>query len=376
MPITSQRFLNDLSKWGFTSFTGVPCSYFTGPVAIASNPNSDQSYTPAANEGAAFGMAVGNALAGRRTALFIQNSGFGNLVNPLTSLCLPYEIPVLVFMSMRGWPEAAKGEPQHYWTGKTSHQWLDSLHIPYANLTAESSDLTGALESASVAFEHRKPFFVLVGKGAVEDVQGSLDAWAVAQDPKIAISRDELISTVMSEVTEEVVLSTTGHMSRALFAHGDRPSNFYMQGSMGHLASIAAGLSVQPSDRKIYVLDGDGAVLMHAGALVASSSAPGNNIIHLVFANGTYASTGGQTVPGQVDFALLGQAMGYSRAVTVNSVNALAAELRIASTHPSSVLISVIGSAVTSETGERASEAISPRDMTTRLMEAQGRLLR
>lgn len=353
--ISSAQLLDGLSQIGITRFTGVPCSYFSGPIELASA-SPEFEYDPAANEGTAISAAAGAYLAGSETAIFMQNSGFGNIINPLTSLVLPYAIPVLVFVSMRGWPSASAGEPQHHWMGKVLPDWLDSLDVAHEVLSPDLAELQPTLERGRRALNAGRPFFVLVGKNVVEGLPAGDDS-----DPaREGVARSALVAAVVEAVEDTTpVLSTTGHMSRELFASGDRPANFYMQGSMGHLAAISLGVAKHTPARKIVVLDGDGAVLMHAGALANLAGAQTGNVIHVVYDNGIYASTGGQAVKSGVDFRALGESVGYGASSLAGTDEEFRMLLSSAMNGDTNALIVVAGRQESVGAGGRASESLS-----------------
>jgi len=353
--ISSAQLLKGLSDIGISRFTGVPCSYFSGPIALATS-SPEFEYEAAVNEGTAISSAAGAYLAGAPTAVFMQNSGFGNIVNPLTSLLLPYELPVLVFISMRGWPSARSDEPQHHWMGKLVPDWLRSLDIEHEVLSPEPNDLSQTLERARLTLQDGKSFFVLVGKDAIAGEPSSTHTQQVEQ----GIARSDLVAAVIDAVDDSTpVLSTTGFMSRELFAARDRDLNFYMQGSMGHLAAISLGIARHSPSRKVVLLDGDGAVLMHAGSLANLAGAATHNVVHVVFNNGLYASTGGQAVVTNVDFALLGESLGYRSTWLANDQDLLRAHLKSAMSSHANTLIVVTGGRDVSSAGGRAFESIS-----------------
>lgn len=315
------NFVTALSSRGWDSAAGVPCSTFDGPIAHL---GAARRYEASANEGTALGSAVGAALAGRRRAVLLQNSGLGNLVNPLASLVLPYRVPVLAFMSMRGWPDPAADEPQHEVMGRRTTAVLDALGVWHAFLDG-AEQLTRTLDEAEREIALERPAFVLVPRGTIGSHPGS----PLEPDPPTLPHSAEVAAAVSSWVSDDdVVVSTTGHLSRHLFAAADRPRSFYMQGSMGHAAAIALGYATARPRASVVVLDGDGAVLMHQGVLstIGAQNPPG--LIHLVVNNGCYASTGGQPATTRhTDLAAVARACGYATATTVSSIADLRAVL-------------------------------------------------
>ncbi|WP_203593324.1 phosphonopyruvate decarboxylase [Streptomyces sp. SID9124] len=358
----SKALLAGLENIGVSLVSGVPCSYFKEPIRHLERHPAIR-YVPAVNEGSALAVAAGARLTGEPTAVFAQNSGFGNLVNPLTSLVLPYRIPLLVFVSMRGWPTADAGEPQHHWMGKVVPGWLDSLEVPYWWLTAGGPSPDAVVKEAGAALDSGRSAFVLVGKGALGGIASDLEADAA--DASVP-DRDDLVDAVLAEVRGERILSTTGYLSRTLYNRGDRPGNFYMQGSMGHITGLALGAALARPEERFVVLDGDGSALMHLGSLATVGHFAPANLVHVVFDNQAYDSTGGQpTTSGITDFAAVARAVGYRHVRRVGTRAELRPALRALLDAPGPALLAVDGK-VGGAPGERASSSLSVTDIATR----------
>ncbi|MDX3458198.1 phosphonopyruvate decarboxylase [Streptomyces sp. ME02-8801-2C] len=310
--ISSDQFCDVLEDQDVGFVSGVPCSYFSGPIERLS---AQGVYVPAASEGAALTMAAGAALRGVRTAVIAQNSGLGNMINPLTSLLLTYRIPTLVFMSLRGWPDPADDEPQHAVMGSATHALLDALGVAHWTLYQDSTDLGGILAEAEKELAQGRPAFVLVQKGAV----GKRSA-PPQQGGAGRLTRAEALPLLLSKFSGLPVVSTTGYTSRELFAAGDADSHFYMQGSMGHASALGLGVALGAAHQDggagpVVVLDGDGAALMHLGTMSTIGSRAPIGLVHVLFDNGTYESTGAQpTTSGTVDFAAVARGLGYASA--------------------------------------------------------------
>lgn len=361
MTVAARALIDGLAALGVGLVTGVPCAYFAGPLRLLeAGPVAGVRYVPAVNEGAALAIAAGARLAGEPAAVIAQNSGFGNLVNPLTSLLLPYRIPVLVLLSMRGQPVARPGEEQHHWMGRVVEDWLRSLAVPYGVLRPDGKPLDSVLAEAGAALAVRSPAFVLVHSGAMAAATG-----APAAPPRGGPLRGDVVDALLAEVGDAYVVSTTGYLSRELFGRGDRPRNLYLQGSMGHAASVALGAALARPDRAFVVLDGDGALLMHLGALATVGHCLPPNLAHVVFDNAAYESTGAQPTPGRADLPALATACGYRAARAVARVEELRPALRWALDATGPVAVVVAG-APGGVPGGRASEALPPDEMADR----------
>lgn len=303
--ITAAEFCAELQLRNVNFVTGVPCSYFNGPISLLDR--QVRGYVTAANEGTALAMAAGAELGGIRSAVLIQNSGFGNLVNPLTSLLRVFNLPVLVFMSLRGWPDPAGDEPQHAVMGRTSHQLLDVLEIPHWTLEPQVESLRELLDRVDGARADGRPAFILVPKGTVGDVVTDPDTGQVQ-----AFRRREALSALVEHLSADIVYATTGFISRELSALADRPLNFYVPGSMGHALALGLGTALTHPDHRVVVLDGDGAALMHLGTAATVGAYAPTNLVHVVLDNRSYESTGAQrTMSESVRWTRLGDGLGY-----------------------------------------------------------------
>ena len=276
----------------------------------------------AANEGNAAALAAGYHLAtGKTPVVYLQNSGLGNIVNPLASLLSDkvYAIPCLFVIGWRGEP-GVHDEPQHIFQGEATLPLLDALKVPYFILDRSVSEeqLLARLEE----FRGRQAALV-VRRGALE--YGKKPAYA---NP-FPMSREEAIGRILAAAGDGFIVSTTGKASREVFelregrgeGHGH---DFLTVGSMGHSSSIALGVALQKPDRRIWCLDGDGAALMHLGAMAVIGAARPRNLIHVVLNNQAHESVGGlPTAAGAVDLPAIASACGYPEALSADSPEGL-----------------------------------------------------
>ncbi len=329
--IGAELFCAELERRGVGLVTGVPCAYFGGVLRLLDD-QSDR-YLPAANEGIALAIAAGAELAGTRSAVLIQNSGFGNLLNPLTSLLLTFDIPLLVFMSLRGWPDPAADDPQHAVMGRSIFGLLDALDVPYTVLGPQPSDLVDALNLADRARADGKPAFVLVPKRTL--------APAVEHTgPRVAFDRAAALDVLVPFLDDALVFGTTGYIGRELYARADRPLTFYMQGSMGHALGLGLGAALAQPTRRVVVVDGDGAILMHLGAMVTAGQAEPAGLVHVVLDNAAYESTGSQPTSSRtVDWVRLAGAAGYRSGSLCASPKSFRAVLRAVRSMPGPHLV-------------------------------------
>lgn len=325
--IDPTHFLAWLEARDVTFATGVPDSLLKefGQEVMASWPS--ERHIIAANEGNAVALAMGHYLAtGRPALVYLQNSGLGNTVNPLLSLADPevYAIPMVVLVGWRGQP-GVKDEPQHVKQGRIMRALIDSFEHPWAVLPHDPSGARETVEEAiDVAVAKETPSFLLVEKGTFS--ASSRGDVARGSDPRP--SREDALGELVRAIGEDAAyVGTTGMLSRELFEHrqaglGDGSRDLLNVGGMGHASSIALAVALRRPGREIWCLDGDGALLMHMGALpVLAANAP-PTLFHVVVNNAVHDSVGGQpTAIEGVDLPALARSVGYRHAETVTDLN-------------------------------------------------------
>ena len=333
--ISAASFCARARDAGFALYTGEPCSYLTpfiDHVIATSATDPGLRYVGAADEGSAIAIASGAELGGRRAVVLLQSSGLGNAVNPLTSLCAVFELPVLLVTTLRGEPGGPPDEPQHATMGAITTRLLELMGVPWEMFPAEDDAIATALARA---VEHmdlaRTPYALVMRKGTVKPESASrprpvapavLPPLEPATWPDARPSRGEVLAAVQRAAgTGDVVVATTGYTGRELCALGDRPNQLYLVGAMGCASSFALGLAWAAPSRRIIVLDGDGAALMHLGAMATLGHERPANLVHVILDNEMHESTGGQaTVTGSADLAAVARACGYPRVVRASTV--------------------------------------------------------
>lgn len=331
--IDAPAFVEAARERGYGLWSGVPCSYLQ-PFINCTIGTSGLRYVSAANEGDAVAIASGAELGGVRGVAMFQNSGLGNAVSPLTSLNAVFQLPVLVIVTLRGEPGGAPDEPQHALMGAITTRLLEDMSIPWEYFPTEGPAVGPCLDRAAA---HRGGAYALVMR------KDSVKPWpapaqpqrgrkrSVAGRPEAAKhARHEFLRAVQEAAEEtDILVATTGYTGRELYALDDRRNQFYMVGSMGCASSFALGLALARPERRVIVLDGDGAALMRLGALAAIGREAPSNLVHVVLDNGVHESTGGQSVaqPG-ADFAAIAAALGYASATFAATPAALVERLR------------------------------------------------
>ena len=333
--IEARSFIEAARDNGFGLYSGVPCS-FLKPFINYVIDSDDLRYVGAANEGQAVAIAAGAELGGLRSVAMFQNSGLGNAVSPLTSLTHPFKVPVLLIPTLRGDPDAAPDEPQHELIGEITTGLLEMMQIPWAYFPSNEADIGPALAQAVAHMEsNSRPYALVMRKGSVAPTELETEPNPVSPvshsaPPLVPTGKrqDMLRAIQAASLPDDVIVATTGYAGRELYACEDRPNQFYMVGSMGCASSLGLGLAIACPDRRIIVIDGDGAALMHLGALCTIGHERPTNLLHILLDNGIHESTGGQaTVSHSIDFCAIAAASGYPHTFSVATPEDLSAEI-------------------------------------------------
>jgi phosphonopyruvate decarboxylase len=311
--IDAPDFVDAARKRGYGVWSGVPCSYLQ-PFINCAIGASGLRYVSAANEGDAVAIASGAELGGVRGLAMFQNSGLGNAISPLTSLNAVFRLPVLLIVTLRGEPGGAPDEPQHALMGQITTRLLEDMSIPWEYFPTDAAAIAGCLDRAD-----GRLYALVMRKDSVKPwpapnpPQAVAKASAAGRPAVPKHQRHEFLRAL--QATDAIVIATTGYTGRELYALEDRANQFYMVGSMGCASSFGLGLALARPERRVIVLDGDGAALMRLGALAAIGRERPQNLVHVVLDNGVHESTGGQSVaqPG-ADFAAVAAALGYASA--------------------------------------------------------------
>jgi len=313
------NFLNILKNLGGEFFTGVPDSLLAPFIdAVMDKHGISDSHIVAANEGAAVGLAAGHYLATSKPAVvYMQNSGIGNAVNPICSLLNEkvYSIPVIFVIGWRGEP-GVKDEPQHVFQGEITLPLLDCLDIPYVVISSETGDLSLECEKFKEHIKNSRSVAFVIKKDALTNekkAKYTSDAPLSREDAlKVVLTHKYLMTKSLN-----IYVCSTGKLSREVFElreqRGERHgSDFLTVGSMGHSLMIAYGIALAKPSRRIYCLDGDGAVLMHMGSLAVVGAHKPENLVHIVFNNGAHETVGGlPTVCGELNLAETAKTLGF-----------------------------------------------------------------
>ena len=313
-----------LSVIGAEFYTGVPDSQLKSlcDTLLARYGTDPRRHIIGANEGNCAAMAAGYYLAtGKLPVVYLQNSGEGNIINPLASLLSPevYGIPVLFLIGWRG-EAGVHDEPQHIYQGKVTLSLLEEMQMEWAVIGTDTTpeEVQTAMERFRRAFWEGRSAAFVIRKGALEAGE------KVKYQNGHIMTRESIIREIAAVSGEDPIVSTTGKASRELYeireamgcGHG---YDFLTVGSMGHASSIALSIALQKPEKKIWCIDGDGACLMHMGAMAVIGSAAPANLIHVVINNEAHETVGGMpTAASKTDLTAVAKACGYSFAVRVS----------------------------------------------------------
>lgn len=318
---------------GSDFFTGVPdsqlkalCDHLMNKYGI-----DPAHHIIAANEGNCAALAAGYNLAtGKIPVVYMQNSGEGNIINPAASLLNEkvYAIPMIFVIGWRGEP-GVHDEPQHIYQGEVTLKLLEDMDISAYVITVDTTEqeLEEVMERYKEQLAAGKDVAFVVSKGAL-----TCDQKADYHNENKML-REEIIEHIVKYSKEDLIVSTTGKASRELFEIRERNGqdhghDFLTVGSMGHSSSIALGVALNKRERRVWCIDGDGAVLMHMGAMAVIGSNRPENMIHIVINNSAHETVGGMpTVAGSIDLVGVAKACGYPHAVSVSTPEELDREL-------------------------------------------------
>lgn len=326
--ISPKFLIDELRRNGIDFFAGVPDSLLKNICAYIADNMDERHNIITANEGGALALAAGYHLATNKIGVvYMQNSGEGNIINPLASLTDKevYNIPVLLLIGWRGKP-GVHDEPQHIKQGKVTTGLLNVMGVNYDVLSREEEIAVKQIHTAiSTMKQTHEVYALVIEKGTFEDYK-----LQNVEKNELTMTREEAIQNVAATLGEkDVIVSTTGMISRELFEyrtakHQNHERDFLTVGSMGHASQIALGIAMEKIDRKIWCFDGDGACIMHMGNMAIVASKHPKNYIHVVFNNGAHDSVGGQPTVGlKIDLPAIAKAVGYKNIYSVKDLDAL-----------------------------------------------------
>lgn len=343
----AEVFAEKIHELGINTMVGVPDSTLK---QFCDYMNTDgekifQHYVPE-NEGAAVGIALGTYLStGKPACLYMQNSGLGNIVNPITSLANKevYDIPMLLLVGWRGEP-GFHDEPQHKFMGRITKEILEVLEIPYSVIGEDTSDmrLQEILIDAEKALAEKRQYALIIKKNTFEIRQNA------GYGNDYSLVREEVIGEILKKLSkDDVVISTTGKISREVYEQSDmilgqHAQEFLTVGGMGHASMIAFGIAKNMPEKRIFCLDGDGAVLMHMGSLAFIGKQSPENLFHICLNNNAHESVGGMpTGAAGLSYAGVAEASGYRKCFLIEDKETINEKLDMAFREKGPVFIEI-----------------------------------
>lgn len=313
--VNQEQLFKSLENNGIGFFTGVPDSLLNDFCLYLCSHFGNDRHIMAANEGNAIAIAAGHYMAtGKISVVYMQNSGIGNATNPLLSLAheTVYGIPMILVIGWRGDP-AVKDHAQHKKQGELTPVLMKDMDIPYEILDDDDTVIGKFKWAADKARKILAPVALIAKKGILAQKEKHQE-----YPESTLMNREEAISAVIDVFgSEAVYLATTGRATRELHEQLkikgiDNGHEFLNVGSMGHVSSVALGMAIAQPNKKIVVLDGDAAAVMHMGSLATIGRYQPKNLIHIVLNNGVNESVGGQPSAGQViDLTDIARSCGY-----------------------------------------------------------------
>ena len=321
--IDPTSFLNFLEEHEINFFCGVPDSLLKEVCFCMNKSLGSKFHKITANEGSAIALATGYHLATNKVPLvYMQNSGLGNAINPLLSLCdsSVYKIPMVLLIGWRGEP-GTSDEPQHMKQGAIQEGLLNTLGIPYETIYDKFTDYDSLHNLIIKSKNNSCPVAILVKKETFSKFKNNSDN-LISNDLMV---REKVLEQILSsEIKNEIFVITTGKTSREFYELRKKKSHllnkdFLTVGSMGHSSHIALGISMFKKNN-VYCIDGDGSVIMHMGSLAINGTSELKNFKHIILNNGSHESVGGQpTVGKKIDFSEIAKNCGYKESRKVSN---------------------------------------------------------
>ncbi|PWQ92889.1 thiamine pyrophosphate-dependent enzyme [Leucothrix pacifica] len=306
----SDRIWSAMQHSNIDTVAYLPCNKLN--VLMANKPD-DMDIWDITKESAGLGLCFGRSLAGKRSAMAIQNTGLGNLITELYTLQKLYEVALPIFVSWRGhYKEPIEAQIIF---GEKVETLLDAIDVEY-KIIATADDLVGLNEDVAACFtenkvkvyllspeiwEENKPDYHVFGQPAIQAVQTDVPGYSGSP----TVTRYGAIGQIMAAVDDnDIVLSQIGFPSKEVYNTKDRPTNFYMLGALGAATEVGIGLAKSIEERHVYVIDGDGSFFFNPNQLVDLAWYKPSNLTIICLDNGSWGSTGNQPAPSSQGYNL------------------------------------------------------------------------
>ncbi len=344
--IDPKKFIEYLIEKEIDFYCGVPDSLLKELSFCIDEKIDSQNHIITANEGSAIALASGYYLATGKTPLvYLQNSGLGNAINPLVSLCdsTVYKIPMLILIGWRGEP-GNLDEPQHIKQGAIQEKLLNTLEIPYEIIDNELKNYNLISDLISKSKNEDRPVALLIKKNTFSKYKTK----KVTSNTSQLMLREKVLEEILnSEIKNEIFVTTTGKTSREFYELRKNNSevinkDFLTIGSMGHCSQIALGISLF-NKNDVYCIDGDGSVIMHMGSLAINGTSNSKNFKHIILNNGSHESVGGQpTVGKKINFSKIAKSSGYKKVKKISTYTELKKSIKWLNSNEGPLLLEVL----------------------------------
>ncbi len=344
--IDPKKFIEYLIEKEIDFYCGVPDSLLKELSFCIDEKIDSGNHIITANEGSAIALASGHYLATGKTPLvYLQNSGLGNAINPLVSLCdsSVYKIPMLILIGWRGEP-GNLDEPQHIKQGAIQEKILNTLEIPYEIIDNELKNYNLISDLISKSKNEDRPVALLIKKNTFSKYKTK----KVTSNTSQLMLREKVLAEILnSEIKNEIFVTTTGKTSREFYELRKNNSevinkDFLTIGSMGHCSQIALGISLF-NKNDVYCIDGDGSVIMHMGSLAINGTSNSKNFKHIILNNGSHESVGGQpTVGKKINFSKIAKSSGYKKVKKISTYTELKKSIKWLNSNEGPLLLEVL----------------------------------
>jgi len=254
-------------------------------------------------ESIGLGLCFGRSLAAKRSAMFMQNTGLGNLVTELYTMQKLYAEALPIFVSWRGhYQELIEAQVIF---GSKVEALLSAIDVEYKILET-TADLEGITEDVAQCFIEKKVKVYLLSPQLWETNSPDYHVFGAPKLNPINIQvagyngtptlkRAGAIAAVVDAVKgEDIIISQIGFPSRELYNYSDRDTNFYMLGALGSATEVAIALALEQPKRHVYVIDGDGSFFFNPNQLFDLACMCPENLTVICLDNGSWGSTGNQ----------------------------------------------------------------------------------
>lgn len=296
----AQTIWQAMTTNGIDKVCYLPCNKLNALMGVAPE---DVEVWNITKESVGLGLCFGRSLAGRRSAMCIQNTGLGNLITELYTMQKLYREALPIFVSWRGYYQ----EPieAQIILGDKVEDILNAIDVEY-RVCRERNDVADLKEDLARVFAENKvkvylmspeiwetnnPDYHVFGEPRISAV--SVEAAEYSGTP--TKTRIEAIAEIMDAIGErDIVISQIGFPSKEVYNTRDRAENFYMLGALGSATEVGIGLALELPDRQVYVIDGDGSFFFNPNQLIDIATHRPDNLSVICLDNGSWGSTGNQ----------------------------------------------------------------------------------